>query len=66
MQILSSTLPMSDPGSIFSGGAARDRVSEWERLRITHHYYRTVTGETDKSIETLSQPGSRAVAPRPL
>jgi len=34
--------------------ASRDRVSEWERLRITHHHYRTVTGETDKSIEALN------------
>ena len=31
----------------------RDRVSERERLYITHHYYDTVTGELDKEIETL-------------
>jgi serine/threonine protein kinase/tetratricopeptide (TPR) repeat protein len=31
----------------------RDRVSEREKLYITHHYYETVTGELDKSIETL-------------
>jgi eukaryotic-like serine/threonine-protein kinase len=31
----------------------RDRVSERERLYITDHYYDTVTGELDKSIETL-------------
>jgi tetratricopeptide (TPR) repeat protein len=31
----------------------RDRVSERERLYITDHYYDTVTGELDKTIETL-------------
>ncbi len=31
----------------------RDRVSEREKLYITEHYYETVTGELDKSIETL-------------
>ncbi len=30
----------------------RDRISERERLYISAHYYSTVTGETDKSIET--------------
>jgi eukaryotic-like serine/threonine-protein kinase len=31
----------------------RDRVSEREKLYITEHYYETVTGESDKEIETL-------------
>ncbi len=31
----------------------RDRVSERERLYITEHYYENVTGELDKTIETL-------------
>jgi len=31
----------------------RDRVSERERLYITDHYYDTVTGELEKTIETL-------------
>ena len=31
----------------------RDRVSEREKLYITDHYYDTVTGELDKTIETL-------------
>ena len=31
----------------------RDKVSEYEKLRITHFYHRMVTGETEKSIETL-------------
>lgn len=30
----------------------RDRVSELERLYITAHYYRNVTGEVEKAIET--------------
>src|SRR5262249_15555591 len=34
--------------------ALRDRVSEWERLRITYLYYQRVTGEIDKTIETLN------------
>jgi len=33
--------------------ALRDRVSEHERLYIDTHYYRHVTGELDKEIETL-------------
>lgn len=31
----------------------RDKVSEYEKLRITHFYHRMVTGETERSIETL-------------
>ena len=31
----------------------RDRVSEYERLRITQVYYDNVTGETQKYLETL-------------
>jgi serine/threonine protein kinase/tetratricopeptide (TPR) repeat protein len=31
----------------------RDRVSEREKLYITEHYYETVTGESDREIETL-------------
>jgi eukaryotic-like serine/threonine-protein kinase len=31
----------------------RDRVSEREKLYITDHYYDTVTGELDKTVETL-------------
>jgi tetratricopeptide (TPR) repeat protein/predicted Ser/Thr protein kinase len=31
----------------------RDRTSELERLIIEHFYYREVTGETDRGIETL-------------
>jgi len=31
----------------------RDRVSEYERLRITHFYHLMVTGEVEKGIETL-------------
>jgi len=31
----------------------RDKVSEYEKLRITHFYHRMVTGATEKSIETL-------------
>ncbi len=31
----------------------RDKVSEYERLRITHFYHLMVTGEIDKGIETL-------------
>jgi len=31
----------------------RDRVSEREKLYVTEHYYETVTGESDKEIETL-------------
>ncbi len=31
----------------------RDRVSERERLYIDEHYYETVTGQSDKEIETL-------------
>jgi tetratricopeptide (TPR) repeat protein len=31
--------------------ALRERVSEYERLRITFFYYASVTGELDKSIE---------------
>lgn len=30
-----------------------DKVSEYEKLRITHFYHRMVTGTTEKSIETL-------------
>ncbi|MGH9948781.1 MAG: protein kinase domain-containing protein [Pyrinomonadaceae bacterium] len=30
-----------------------DKVSEYEKLRITHFYHRIVTGTTEKSIETL-------------
>jgi tRNA A-37 threonylcarbamoyl transferase component Bud32/tetratricopeptide (TPR) repeat protein len=31
----------------------RDRVSEYERLYITAHYYDNVTGELDKTLETF-------------
>jgi hypothetical protein len=31
----------------------RDRVSERERLYITEKYYTYLTGETDKTIDTL-------------
>ncbi|MEZ5428256.1 MAG: serine/threonine-protein kinase [Pyrinomonadaceae bacterium] len=31
----------------------RDRVSELEKLRISHFYYAYVTGELDKRVETL-------------
>ena len=31
----------------------RDKVSEYEKLRITHFYHLMVTGEIDKGIETL-------------
>jgi serine/threonine protein kinase len=31
----------------------RDKVSEYERLRITHFYHLMVTGEVEKGIETL-------------
>ena len=31
----------------------RDRVSEREKIYITEHYYQSVTGESDKEIETL-------------
>lgn len=33
--------------------ALRDRVSEWERLRITQFYYQQVTGEIDQMLEAL-------------
>jgi tetratricopeptide (TPR) repeat protein len=33
--------------------ALRDRVSELEKLYLENHYYSTVTGEVQKSIETL-------------
>jgi len=33
--------------------ALRDRVSEREKLYIEQHYYRTVTGEVQKTIDTL-------------
>ena len=32
--------------------ALRDRVSEYEKLRISFFYYHYVTGEMDKAIET--------------
>ena len=34
--------------------ALRDRVTEYERLRISSYYYLLVTGQDDRGVETLS------------
>ncbi|HEV8383795.1 MAG TPA: protein kinase [Candidatus Acidoferrales bacterium] len=58
-----------DQGALYTGKAfeLRDRVSEREKFQITSRYYDSVTGELDKSIQTLEvwiQSYPREFAPR--